>query len=213
MTVLFIPTASVNGDQPSEWLKQRLDAAVAYHTAHPDEVCPFVVAGRWNNVSDSFEFTEAEVAKRYILFKLPEAVVLKEDISVETGGGFAFGKPLVAFFKPDKVVIFNSEVNSERNKYLAGKIFAPTWQKEFVFINDSLSQNSRARAKEPKALQMFQNLFKDVSDGDDASVREILLYKTPFYFKGIIDDMAFFDVYWPGGYSDFLEKRLSINNQ
>lgn len=210
--VLHVPTASVFNNQPSEWFKQRLDTGIDYAKSNQG-VVGFVVAGRWNNVTDTFELTEAEVAKRYILSHLPDAVILKEEIDVETAGGFAFAKPLIASLQPDKVVIFNSEVNANRIRFFAQKIFADAWINEFIFVNDSFSRNPRAQQKEPKALQMFQELFKDVRDGDDQAIREILLYKTPFYYKGLIDDKAFFDTYWEGGFADFSEKRLSINNQ
>lgn len=212
-TVLFIPTSSVIKDKPTEWLQQRLDTAIDYYNSHQQTDCSFVIAGRWNNITDSYELSEAEVCQRYIHSKLPEAKILKEDISVETGGGFTFAKPLIAALSPDRVVIFNSKVNTERNTYFAFKLFDPQWKKEFIFIEDSFSQNPRAQQKEPKALEMFKKLFDDIADGDDKTAREILLYKTPFYFKGIVDDKTFFDTYWPGGYEDFLEKRLSINNQ
>lgn len=211
--VLFIPTASVIDNKPSEWLKKRLDRAIDYYNDHGEDRCFFVVAGRWSNVNDIFELTEAEVCKRYILKKIPKAILLKEDISVETGGGFAFAKPLIAFLKPEKVVIFNSRVNKERNIFLANKIFNPNWKKEYVWVDDSFSQNPRAQRKEPKALKMFKSLFKDIRDGDDKGAREILLYKTPFYYKDFIDDREFFNKYWPGGFEDFIEKRLSINNK
>lgn len=211
--VLFVPTASVKKKRPTEWLAQRLDAAVKYYNNHKADSCYFVVAGRWNNVDESYELNEAEVSKRYLLDKIPDAIILKEDISVETGGGFAFAKPLIASLSPEKVVIFNSEVNKGRNIYFAEKIFDPEWEKEYVWIDDVFSKNPRAQAKEPKALVMFKKLFSSIKNGSDKSARETLLYKTPFYYKGIIDDKIFFDKYWPGGYEDFTEKRLSINNQ
>jgi len=60
---------------------------------------------------------------------------------------------------------------------------------------------------------MFKKLFKNVTDGDDLEARQILLYKTPFYYKGIINDKDFFDKNWPGGFNDFIDKRLSIANK
>ncbi len=210
---LFIPTASVEKDQPTPWLKMRLDAAITQYNQLPLDTCSFVVAGRWNNVTESFTVNEAEVCKRYILSQLPDAHVLKEDISVETGGGFAFAKPIIASLSPDKVIIFNAKVNEERIRFFADKIFDPAWEKSFVFVDDTFSQNPRAQQKEPKALAMFSKLFEHVPNGDDRAIREILLYQTPFYFKGLINDEDFFNMYWPGGFTDFLEKRLSINNQ
>lgn len=211
--VLFIPTASVDGDKPTPWLKQRLDAAVDYALSHTSDQYSFIPAGRWNNVLEQYPINEAEVCKRYILSRIPEARIYKEDISVDTAGGYAFAKPLIAALKPDKVIVFNSTVLTERNKFLAKKIFDPAWQIEFVFVFDIYSQNPRAQAKEPKALAMFQKIFAHVKDGDDQSIREILLYKTPFYYRDIINDKEFFNANWPGGFADFVEKRKSINNE
>jgi len=213
ITVLFVLTTSVVGDQPTSWLKQRLDTAIDYFSSHSSETCVFVVSGRWNNVTQSYPVSESEVCRRYLLSRIPTARILTEDIAVETGGGLAFAKPLITSLHPDKVLIYNSAVNAKRTRYLAKKLFDPTWKLEFIFIDDSFSQNPRAHRKEPKALVMFKKLFDHLQDGDDQQAREILLYKTPFYHKGLIDDKEFFDHYWPGGYDDFLEKRLSINNQ
>lgn len=44
-----------------------------------------------------------------------------------------------------------------------------------------------------------------VPDGDDRSARDVILYQTPYYFKGFIDDKTFFDKYWSGGYKHFIE--------
>jgi len=211
--VLFVPSSSVKDDQPSEWLKQRLDAAISYYQKHLNDICSFVLAGRWSNVTDTYHLTEAEICKRYITNIIPDTLIIKEDLSVETGGNFAFAKPLIASFNPEKVVIFNSQVNAERNKYMANKIFNPVWNKEFIWIDDTFSQNPKAQQKEPKALTMFKKLFKNVTDGDDLEARQILLYKTPFYYKGIINDKDFFDKNWPGGFNDFIDKRLSIANK
>ena len=71
----------------------------------------------------------------------------------------------------------------------------------------------RAIAKEPKALSMFKILLDSIENGNDQKAREILLYRTPFYFRGIIDDKVFFDSHWPGGFEDFKEKRESIHNK
>lgn len=211
--VLFIPTAAVEGEKTSAWFADRLDAAIQEYRAHANDECVFVVAGRWKNVTDTYLFTEAEIGRRYILAVLPQAKVIKEETSVETGGNFAFSKPIIKKLAPDKVCIFNSRVNAARIEFFAQKIFGKEFIIEFRYVDDIFSQNERAQRKEPKALSMFQKLFSDVRDGDDATAREILLQRTPFYHKGTIVDREFFEHYWPGGYDDFLEKRLSIDNQ
>src|SRR5581483_5808882 len=94
-SVLYIPTAHTEDGKPSRWLKARLDAAINYYQAHAADECIFLPSGRWPNAYESPVVTEAEVCKRYILEQLPDARVIKEDICVETAGGFAFSKPIV----------------------------------------------------------------------------------------------------------------------
>ena len=53
-----------------------------------------------------------------------------------------------------------------------------------------------------KGAPKFVGKIKDV---DDSAIRDELLYGTPYYVKGIIDDKVYFDKYWEGGYEVFLE--------
>jgi len=210
---LFIPTASVENDQPSPWLRQILDAAIEYYHSKINDDISFIVSGRWKDATSRFLITEAEAARNYILSKLPDALVLKEDLAVETGGNFAFSKPFLDYLHPELVVIFMAKVREGRARYFASKIFGPQYNYEFNLVEEAISQNLRAIAKEPKALAMFKKLFDSLADGDDQGARQILLYKTPYYYRGIIDDRKFFDEYWDGGFDDFTEKRLSIDNK
>ena len=210
---VFIPTASVEVDKPTVWYQQLLDAGVKYYQEHSNDQVNFVISGRWNNVIDHFLITEAEVGQNYILTKIPKVQILKEDLAVETGGNFAFSKPFIDFLAPDLVVIVNSKAKEERSKYFAKKIFGQKYQYEFLMVEDTFSENPRAMAKEPKAIGMFKRLFDNIEDGDDKTAREILLYKTPFYYRGMMDDKKFFHEYWDGGFVDFKEKRLSIDNK
>lgn len=211
--VIFIPTAAVYDNQPSEWLRQRLDNAIGYVNNDPD-VVGIVVSGRWSNATDLFEKTEAEVAKTYLIENgIDPSLILKEDLAVETGGNFAFSKPIIKCLSPDLVIIITSRVLEQRTRLFAKRIFGPDWEYEFIFCNDELSKNERAIHKEPKATAMFTKLLKNIKDGDDSGARDIFLYQTPFYYKGMIVDKEFFDEYWPGGFNDFIDKRLSIDNK
>lgn len=200
--VLYIPTAHTENNRPSPWLKARLDAAIGYYQNQTKDDCVFVISGRWPNLNDVYDLTESEISRRYVLEQLPSAKIIKEDICVETAGGFAFAKPIIDQVKPTKVVIFNSVVNGERIKYLANKIFGSGYEYEFVLLDDELSRNPKAIDKEPRALVMFKKLLDGIKDGNAAAAQEILLYKTPFYFKNLVDDEKFFNEYWPGGWEN-----------
>jgi hypothetical protein len=211
--VIFIPTTTVENNQPTEWFVQRLDAAVEYYKSRIEDDLYFVISGRWNKSGEQINLSEAEVAKQYIFKKLPEAKIILEDISLELGGNMAFSKPIIAAQNPDLVALFCSQVNLARIQYLVGKIFAPLWKIEYFPVCDSLSKNPRAIAKEPKALIMFKALLDEIEIGDDEAARKVLMYNTPFYFDGLFNAKSFFDEYWPGGFEDIKEKRLSIQNK
>lgn len=204
---------NVEDDKPSSWFKNVLDVAIEYSEKNKTNSFVFLISGRWNDVRAKYKYSEAEVAKNYIKNILPDSEILIEEMAVDTAGNFAFSKPFVEKVKPDKVVVFVSRVKEERVKYLANKIYGSKYPLEFVFIDDSFSENPRGVAKESKAIVMYKKMFDHVKDGDDEKAREILMYKTPFYFKDIMDDKEFFDEFWPGGFIDFKEKRLSIDNK
>lgn len=213
-TVVFVPTAKTIDGKPSPWLAQRLDTAYQYYKDNQKDIVGFVISGRWGNSTDiNILESESLTSKKYLLEKDPTLDIKIEEFSVETGGNFAFSKQIISELDPERVVIITSKVLENRTRYFAKKIFGNDWNNEFIFVNDSLSENPLAIDKEPKALNMFKSLFTVCVDGDDLSARKILLEKTPFYNKNIIQDKLFFDKYWPGGYVDFLEKRKSIDNK
>lgn len=204
-TLLFINGGKVEREAPSQRFRLRLDWAINYYREHhKTEDIVFLVSGRWGNVTDTFSLTEAEVGKRYILHELPEASVIKEDISVELVGNYAFSKPLIKALTPDKVIICTSDVLRKRVEYITQRIFSDEFSYEYNFLQDELSGNEVLLAKDLQALALFKKLFADVREGDDSGIRNILLYKTPYYFKRIIDDKTFFDTYWEGGFENYL---------
>lgn len=207
-TLLFVLGGKVDGHVPTAHFALRTEAAIQYyHDHHTNEEIVFLVSGRWTNATETFDETEAEIGKQYILERIPEALVYKEDISVELVGNYAFSKPLIMALKPDTVVVFTSELMLNRNKLLGKKIFAQDFPVHYDVITTDLSDNETLVAKEVDAIALFNKLFTDVNDGDHVTFRDILLYQTPYYFKGIIRDQDFFDAYWDGGYENFLHGR------
>lgn len=208
-TILFVLGGKVVNNAPTSHFLLRTQAAVQYCIDHPSEAVTIVVSGRWTSVTERYVDTEAEVAKQYILTQLPEVTVVKEDISVELIGNYAFSKPLIAALSPDTVIIFTSEVNKPRNEVIAKRIFADDLPYKFNVITDEHSDNEVLVAKERDATTLFEAAFEHVEDGDDAAFRTTLLYKTPYYFKGLTDDKDFFDTYWQGGFENYISARES----
>ncbi len=204
-TVLLIPGGKSVDEKPIDRFLLSLNAAIDYYNQNKSsENIIFVVSGRWVSVTELYSMTEAEIGKRYILESIPDAEVVKEDISVELIGNYVFSKPLIAAFNPDKVIVFTSELLYARSKMFTKRIFSDCFPCEVQIITNALSDNLVLKDKEKQALKLFEKLFEDISDGDDVAFRERLMYSTPYYFKGIIDDKSYFDKYWGGGYDNFI---------
>lgn len=203
-TVLFIHGGKSENEKPIAHFLLRLNEAIDYYSKNKaDEDIIFLVSGRWTSVTEEFSLTEAEIGKRYILEAIPSARVIKEDISVELIGNYAFSKPLIAALNPDKVVIFTSELLYERNSLIAKRILSNSIKYELPIITNNLSENAILADKESQAMSLFSNLFANIADGDDSAFRDKLLYSTPYYFKNIIKDSDFFDKYWNGGFNNY----------
>lgn len=211
-TTLFINGGKVEQETPSQRFKLRLEWAIDYYRKHSEtEDIIFLVSGRWGRVTDNFIKTEAEIGREIILQEIPKARVIKEDISVELIGNYAFSKPLIKALQSDKVIVITSDSLQKRVEYITKKIFADDFAYEYQFLQDEMSDNQVLLDKDAQALTLFKKLFAEVEDGDDKTFREILLYKTPYYFKGIIDDKSFFDTYWEGGFDNYL-KGINTRN-
>ncbi|MFZ1250081.1 MAG: YdcF family protein [Candidatus Microsaccharimonas sp.] len=208
---LFVHGAKVVDNLPSNRFALRLDKAIEYYKNHQNDDITFFVSGRWGRSEDSFLLTEAEVGKRYIQERIPGARVLKEDISVELIGNYAFSKPLLTVTKPDVIIIYTSDINKERATIVSKRIFANDLKYSFEFLDDELSNNDIIADKELRAIELFNSLMADIKDGEDSAFRNRLLYLTPYYFKGVIDDKTFFDTYWRGGFKVFSE-ALSVRH-
>ena len=207
-TLVFIHGGKVVDSSPIAHFLLRLEAAVEYYrTHHEREEIVFLVSGRWTSVTEDYARTEAEVGKRWILERLPDATVYKEEISVELIGNYAFSKPIIRAVGAEKVFIPTSLVLKPRSEAIARRIFHVDIDYELAVITEDLSDNDVLVAREASALYLFEKLFDGVEDGDDSAFRDRLLYKTPYYTKGIIDDAAFFDAYWRGGFRSYLQAR------
>lgn len=207
-TVLLIHGGKVLDDQPTAHFLVRTQAALDYYAAHHEhEEIIFLVSGRWLSVTEPFTLTEAEIGKQYILERVPDAVVIKEDISVELVGNYAFSKPLITVLKPDKTIIFTTEVLKDRSELISRTVFADDLPYEIVYLPDTVTDRPSTAIRETQAVNLFKHLFAGVADGDDTVIRDKLLYHTPYYFKGLIDDKTFFDRYWDGGFDAYLHSR------
>lgn len=208
-TLVFVHGGKVKDGAPVAHFLLRLEAAADYHAAHPDDDVSFLVSGRWPTVSEEFEVSEAEVGKRWLLARIPDATVMKEDVSVELIGNVAFSKPLITSFTPDTVIIPTSLVLKPRFDAIIDRIWGDDIRFIFEYVTSERSEEALMLAREAAALTLFTNVFGSLQRGDDAAFRDRLLYGTPYYFKSLMDDREYFDRYWDGGYDAYLESRLT----
>ena len=207
-TLVFIHGGKVVDSRPIAHFLLRLEAAVDYYRTHYEqEQVLFLVSGRWTSVTEEYPLTEAEVGKRWIEERLPDAKVYKEDISVELIGNYAFSKPIIEAIAPNTVIIPTSLLLLPRSEAIARRIFHVDIRYELLVITEDLADNDVLVARESNALYLFEQLFDGIADGDDTAFRDRLLYKTPYYTKGIIDDPTFFNQYWRGGFNNYLQGR------
>lgn len=199
------------GYTPSDRFKVKLDESIRLYNDNVDKYdqIEILVSGRWSNSTDEFLKTESRVGRDYILEQLPNAFVFEENISVDLIGNFAFSKQLIVNQNPDTVIGIMSEFLKDRVLFLGKKVIASDIKNlQFVFTNSILDNQYINRAKQQKAFQLLQNFLADVEDGDDARVRDKLLYQTPYYYRvSQKQNKDYFDKFWPGGFEDFISKR------
>lgn len=87
----------VEGTEPSDQLRCRLDTALAYHRQNPS--APLIVSGGQGSDEDD---TEAAVMARYLVAHgVPEKLVLLEDQATSTAENFRYSTQILAAEVPD----------------------------------------------------------------------------------------------------------------
>lgn len=205
--LIFILGGKVERDRISDRFRIRLDKAIDVYKKSNQRDKIFLVAGRTGNINSNSYKSEAQVGMEYIQQRIPEADVIKEEVSVDMIGNFAFMKGIIMQIGPKKVVGVVPLVSKGRTDFLDKKVFGDDLEVEYYYTRDELLEDEGLVEKEESALKLVENLLKEVEDGDAANVRDILLYKTPYYFKNVVDDKEYFDKYWEGGFKKFLEQR------
>jgi len=203
--LIWVLGGKVNGDVPSDRFRIRLDKAMEIYSKSKVRDKVILISGRWENATGQYLKTEAQVGLEYIKAKIEKAMILKEEISLETMGNFAFSKRIMMNLRPRKVIGIASSVGKERIEFLSRKVFGNDLVVEFEFTKDEFYGEEFMTRKERAVVDLMQKLLGKIKDGDDSAIRDELLYGTPYYVKGIIDDKVYFDKYWEGGYEVFLE--------
>jgi len=88
---IIVLGTGVRGEEPTESLKRRLDAAIGYHEQNPAAI--IVVTG--GQGSDE-NITEALCMERYLLRQgLPQNIIIKEDQATSTEENFMFSRAIL----------------------------------------------------------------------------------------------------------------------
>lgn len=88
---ILVLGAGIHGERVSLTLRNRLDAAIAYHEKNPDSL--IVVSGGQGPQED---ITEALAMERYLVERgISKDIIIKEELSTSTAENFAFSKVLL----------------------------------------------------------------------------------------------------------------------
>ena len=88
---IIVLGAGIHGERVSLTLRNRLEAAIAYHKKNPDAL--IVVSGGQGPQED---ITEALAMERYLIERgIPKEMIIKEEQSTSTAENFAFSKGLL----------------------------------------------------------------------------------------------------------------------
>lgn len=115
--VAIVLGCKVNGTRPSIMLQQRLDAAYAYWTEHPD--CLLVVSGGKGSNED---ISEAACMYQYLTEKgVPADRILQEDRSTSTRENLRFSKELLVKqgCMPKEIALVTNEFHQLRASMIA----------------------------------------------------------------------------------------------
>ncbi len=113
---LVVLGCGLNGTEPSEMLRLRLDKAVEYNEKNPD--CKIIVTGGQGNGED---IPEAEAMKLYLVDKgVNESKIIRESYSTSTTENFKFSNELVnGELKTKKVCFITNDFHIYRANSLA----------------------------------------------------------------------------------------------
>lgn len=115
---IIILGCRVRGEQPSEMLQRRADAALAYLETHPD--CAVIVTG---GVSRHATISEAEAVRRYLIANgVDESQIYVEDRSINTEQNFRYAADIIQRNGlSNKVVIATDRFHQYRASIFAGR--------------------------------------------------------------------------------------------
>ena len=110
---------AVEGIEPSEQLRCRLDTALEYHRQNPSAAI-IVTGGQGSNEND----TEAAVMARYLIAGgVPEEQILLEDRATSTKENFEYSAEILASELPDTSSL--CFITSDFHIFRSGKLAAP----------------------------------------------------------------------------------------
>lgn len=114
--VILIPGAAISGDQPQDYLRHRLDAALPVLRQYPT-MKVIVSGGR----SKGEAYSESAVMKKYLMDQgILEHRIMEEDQAKDTVQNFSYGKQVIKENNlPEDVIISTNEFHAFRCKALA----------------------------------------------------------------------------------------------
>ena len=124
--------------------------------------------------------TEALAMKNYALFLgVPENKIILEEKSRDTIGNAYFSKEIIVKKKWKNIFVVTSDFHIERAKFTFKKIFDQSFNIEYFGAKSKPSIKNTLSEK--ILMQIYKNFFVNIKEGDDKSIRELMLHKHPAY--------------------------------
>lgn len=165
---------------------QRLDKAIELYQKNPS--AKIIVSGRYsflyNQLKQYPPITEAERMAQYLIKKgIPKEKIFLERKSKDTIGNAYYLKK--NFFLPKKIfsaLIITSFFHLPRVKYIFKKIFGPSYNLQFIGVQENLTKNEEKKVieRQKQLLKKTKQILGKMENGDHNFLKG-KLYKIKYY--------------------------------
>jgi uncharacterized SAM-binding protein YcdF (DUF218 family) len=148
---------------------------------------PIIVSGKYSLwMKKKPKYTEADVMESYLLkFGLPKKSIIKENNSRDTVGNIYHSKQIIKKHPEwSKILVVTTKGHDQRSHWLLKKIFGKEYTLKYLKAPShlpSFKTNPGRKKYEQYIISIYKKVLKDVNDGDDKKIMNILKQEHPAY--------------------------------
>src|SRR6185295_8666306 len=118
-----------------------------------------------------------EMQKELIKAHIPPEKIIIENESRDTITNIYNTKKILEAKECYDIIFVTSSFQEEKLHYLCQKILGSKYKVKYAIANNGLSKEDLAKQiiNEKEALEKYKKIFKDIEDGDDEMVRQVLV--------------------------------------